>query len=126
MKEQCNILVSGDVKSEILKHITQPSDEQKKKLFEVLGDYKIEISTPAEQVLKLIFRFALTHFRSTYNKELRPGLQHFISKAFPSSTIANVEDFVENLGIQIMGGADVVTEAKWTPVICKGVINITL
>jgi len=100
----------------------------KANLVEVLGDYKIELSTPAEQLSKLILKFALTHFRSTYNKELHPGLQNFVSKAFPSSTAANVEDFAENLGIQIMGGADVrvVTEAKWTPVIYKGVINLTL
>jgi len=76
--------------------------------------------------MKLILKFVLTQFRSTYNKELRSELPHFISKALPSSTTTNVEDSVENLGIQIMGGVDVVTEATWTPVVYKGVINLTL
>jgi hypothetical protein len=138
MKEQSNVLVSGDVLSEILKHIIQLSDEKEKKMFEivsnwlskanlveVLGDYKIDHSTPATRVLKLILRFALTRLQFTYNKEMHPGLQNFISKAFPSSTTTDAEDSVENLGIQIMGGADVVTEATWKPVVYK-VINLTL
>jgi hypothetical protein len=74
MKEQSNVLVSGEVLSEILEQIIQPSDEQEKKLFEIvsnwlskanlveiLGDYRIDLSTTAEQVLQLILKFALSH-----------------------------------------------------------------
>jgi hypothetical protein len=136
-KEQPNIVVFGDALSEILKHIFQPSDEQEKKLFEIvsnwlskanlieaLGDYKIDLSATAEQLLKLIFRFALTQPQFPYNQKLHQVLQHFISQVSPSNTATNEEDSVEDLGIQIMGEADVITEATWTPVVNKRAINL--
>lgn len=136
MKEQPNILVSGDALSEILKHNIQPSNEQEKKLSEIVsnwlskaklaevsGDYKFDLFATAKLVLKVILRFALSHIQYTYNKELRQGLQHFISKASPNSTTTKAEDSVEDLGIQIMGETDVVAEATWTPVIYKRFIN---
>jgi GTP cyclohydrolase FolE2 len=91
---------------------------------EILDDYKIDLFTTAEQVLKVILRFALSHIQYTHNKELRQGLQYFISKSSPSSTTTNAEDYVKDLGILIMEGTDVVTETMWTPVVYKRFINL--
>jgi hypothetical protein len=44
MKEPSNILVSGEVLSEILEHTIQPSDEQEKKLFEILSNWLSKVN----------------------------------------------------------------------------------
>jgi hypothetical protein len=137
MKKQPNILVSGDALSEILKHIVQQSDKQGEKLFEIvsnwfskenlfeaLGDYKIDLSATILQLLKSILRFALIHSQFPYKQELRQVLQHLISQVSLSNTATNVDDSVEDLGIQIMGEADVITEATKTPVVHKRFINL--
>jgi hypothetical protein len=50
----------------------------------------------------------------------------FYFQDFPQKYNNKCEVPAEDHGIQIMGGADVVTEATWTQVVYKGVINLTV
>jgi hypothetical protein len=113
MKEPTSVRISGEALSDILRHIVHPSDEREKKLFdivndwlskanivEVLGDYKIDLATPAEKILKLILRFALTNPQFTYRQQLHQILPLFVSKISPSNTATNAEGSVEGFGIE--------------------------
>jgi hypothetical protein len=138
-RQQPSIAVSGDTLSDILKYLIKPSDAQEQQMSailtswlskanftEILGDYKIDLSMYAEQLLKSILRYALNHPQVTQNQQLRQTVLHFISRISPSSVAINMGHFVVPLGVQITRRADAVAQNKetWSPVICKKTINL--
>jgi hypothetical protein len=133
------IVVSGNTLFDILKYLIQPSDAQEQQMFEVLtswlskanlaeilGDYKVDLSISAGQLLESMLKYALSHPQVTQNQQLRQIIHHFISKISPSSIAINMGDFVEPLDAQMTRRADTVarTAGETSPVTYKQTINL--
>jgi hypothetical protein len=119
-QQQSAFVISGNTLPGSLKRVVQPSHaQQRQQLFlnliswlskanltDILGDYKICLSIPAEPLLKSVLTYTLSRPEVTQNEQIHQVLQQFVSKIPSNSTAINLENFVGSLGIEVMGWAD--------------------
>jgi hypothetical protein len=91
---------------------------------EILGDYEIDISVSAEQLLQLMLKYARNGRQVTQDQQLHQVKQHSISTISSSSIETNVKDFVGTRGVPMNGRADVVKRRIFSPSKCERVINL--